>query len=651
MAHDILLSRFEFGGKTLRNRIVCTAHGEQWASGGLLNEHHLTYYTRRAQGGAGLLITFGSAPVCQTASTANTVSLWNPQNEPMLRELASRVHAHGALIMAQASHRGPRERPADPDAVLQAPSPARGADKLTYQGTPHVLTRDEIVGIVEDYARAAAMLDRAGYDGIEITALGTHLIEQFWSPTLNTRTDAYGGNFENRIRFAIEVLKAVDDAVSDDFLIAFRLSCDPQTDLLGLAPDDMLTIAKRLDDEGLIDLFDVSGGSGVNMETHTGVVPTDTFPVAPYADLSRRMKRNLSVPILMAGRILTPDQGEEALANESCDLVAMTRALIADPDLPARTIAGETIRIRPCIAINEGCRRVTLGRSLACSVNPAVADTGLDRFPQADDTSRVVTVVGGGPGGLEAARVAAERGLDVTLLEASDKLGGQMNDYAALVRHPHLLDHIDWLTRELERLGVAIELNTAADETMITGSNAAFIIATGAETTLPPEATALTSCACTDVDVIRGVVEPREGARVTVYDAEGRQRGALIAAQLAERHGAEVAFVFPNDAPCEHLEPPNRSAIFRRLAAGGISVRPHHFLVPAIKGAAAFRDSWSDEIHVPEADVVVFAGYRRPVAMPTRSASTVSVQTIGDSRSPRLLRNAISEATKAALLI
>ncbi len=643
MAYETLLSPFEIGGRTLKNRAVSTAHGEQWAAGGLLTDHHLDYYARRAQGGVGLMITFGSAPVSPAASTANTVSLWDPRNEGRLRELATRVHAHGTILLAQASHRGPRERPAEIDAVLQAPSAPMGADKLTYQGVPQVLTEADIAGIVDDFAAAAARLERCGYDGIEVTALGTHLIEQFWSPAMNRREDGYGGSLANRMRFAFEVLAAVDAATSPDFLIAFRMSVDPQTDLLGLTTQDLLEIALAIEATGTVDLFDLSGGSGANTATHAGVVPTDTFPVMPYADLTRRWKQRIATPILMAGRVLHPDHGEAALTSGACDLVAMTRAMIADPDVVAKTMAGHVDRIRPCIAINEGCRRVTLGRSLACSVNPEVAQGDLGLYPPTGAADRRITVIGAGPGGMEAARVAAERGFDVTVMERADRVGGQMIDYAAMMGAPHLLDHVRWLERELARLGVRVVLNAPADGRSAPEDGGRVIVAVGARTVLPPEARGLSIPAVTDVDVLHGRDGP--ATRVVVYDAEGRQRGAMIAARLAEA-GASVILAFPNDAPCEHLEPPNRPAIFRRLARGGVTIRAHSTFAGAEGGAPAFRDGWTDELFaMRDCELAVFAGYREAVSWP--GAGTP----IGDHRAPRLMRNAVSEATKAALLL
>ena len=651
-----LLSSLHLGSKTVRNRIVSTAHGEQWSGDGLLNERLITYYDRRARGGVGLMITFGSAPVYKDAATANTVSLWDPRNEPHLREMSTRVHAHGALLMAQATHRGTRERPRGIDDPLQAPSPLPGSSKYAYLGAPHVLDQGEIADIVKAYGAAAAMLERGGFDGIELTALGTHLMEQFWSPRLNTRTDQYGGSFANRMRFSLEVLQSVADAVSPEFLIAFRISGDPGTDLLGLGEDDMVTIARRLDEVGRINFFDVSGGSGVNVETHAAVVPNDTYAAATFNHLARRMKRALSVPVLVAGRILTPADGEAALAAGDCDLVGMTRAMIADPDMPTKAQDNAADRIRPCIAINEGCRRVTLGMTLACSVNPAVADASLGLFVPSQEP-RSISVVGGGPAGLEAARVAAERGHHVTLLERSDRLGGQMHSYASVVGHPNLLRHVAWLERELDRLRVDVRLGRdVSAEHLLELNTDDIVLATGAQSPIPPEGRGVETPVYTDVDVASGTATLAPQADVMVYDFEGRLSGASIAARLAASGTRRVELVFPHEAPCEILEPPNKPAMFRRLAATGVVCRPHHFLTEPRDGRICFRDSWSDTVlPAPSGTVVVFAGYREARCDLQRTLRDlrpgITVRLIGDCRAPRLLRNAVSEGARAGIAL
>ena len=648
-----LFSPIALGSRQVRNRIVSTAHGEQWARGGLMNEHLMQYHERRAAGGAGLLITFGSASIYKGAANANLVSLWDERNEAALTEMAARVQAQGALLIAQATHRGVRETPMGADDPLQAPSPLPGSIKQGYLGAPQILSNKDIGDIVDAYGDVTARLQRCGWDGIELTTLGSHLMEQFWSPVSNKRTDRYGGDLDSRMRFSFEVLERVADVASPEFLVCFRISGDPTSDLLGLTPDDMLTIAKKLDSFGRINVFNVSGGSGMNTTTHAAVVPNDTFAMGAYNHLARGMKTALSAPVIVAGRIIEPKDAEDALARGDCDLVAMTRALIADPDLPLRAAAGEISRIRPCIAINEGCRRVTMGKPLACAVNAGVADESLADFAPTE-RPRVVAVVGGGPGGMEAARVAAERGHRVKLYERADRLGGQMHAYASITGHSNLTRHVGWLESELRRLGVEIRVgNEVQVENLLDESPDAVIIATGSRTLLPPEARGLRAAAGTELDLIGGSLKVEPGQAVLVFDFEGRLRGPSIACTAASNGAARVELAFGHDIVCENLEPPNKPAVFRHLAQSDVICTASHVLVdPGNTGVVHLRNIWTDRIRVVEdVDVVIFTGYR---VAETRLSEELRVaqpelelHVVGDGRAPRMLRNAVSEGARA----
>ena len=651
-AYPTLFSPLAIGGREVPNRIVSTAHGEQRAADGLLDERMIDYYERRAAGGAGLMVTFGSAAVHAMSSTANAVALWDARNEPMLADMAARVHAHGTLLMAQATHRGTRDRPSGLDNPLQAPSPLPAYNKLGVLGAPHVLDEDEIAAIVAAYGEVTARLARCGWDGIEITALGTHLMEQFWSPTLNRREDRYGGDLSARMQFSMEVLGAVAEAAPRDFVVSFRISCDLFTDLLGLTEADMDAIVRVLDAHGRIDLFSISGGSGMSTATHAGVVPNDAFATSTYNAAARRIRDFVSVPTLVAGRILDARTAEAALAHGDCDLVAMTRALIADPDLPRLARDGQDDRVRPCIAINEGCRQVTMGKPLACSVNPAIADPSLAAFVPADEPGRVA-VIGGGPSGMEAARTAALRGHEVSLYEREGRLGGQMHDYAAIVDHPHLLLHVEWLERELARLGVTVRLGEAiAPDGAVPDGAKAVILATGAESVLPLEAQGSGTRVLTDVEVAREPKGAFVGKTAMVYDFEGRWSGPSVACRIAEGGAARVELLIPHEAVCENLEPPNKPGLQRRLAEAGVVCTPHHLLIEALPGAWRIRDGWTDrDTEVPAPDLFVVCGYRTAraeLAQAFRSRqSNMPVHMAGDCRAPRLLRNAVLEGVRA----
>lgn len=648
-----LLSPLKVGSHTIRNRIALTAHGDRFAVDGLVSDRLVAHYEQRAAGEVGLIVALGSAPVHAGSSGSNPalVSLWDDRNDPLLAVMSARVHAHGAVLLGQATHRGPRERPPGRDAAVMAPSARPGAPPT---GSPAVMRTDEISQLVRDYATAARRLERCGFDGIQITALGSHLIEQFWSPMLNRRTDSYGGDLQNRMRFGLEVVQAVADAVTDDFLITFRMSGDLLTDALGLLPLDLLRIAQDMDGLGRIDLFDISGGSGFSTATHTGCVPTDDFPTSCYNDLAKTIREHVSAPVLVAGRILTPEDAEQALTDGACDVVGMTRALIADPQLPRWVRTRSTVRIRPCIAINEGCRRVLGANILACTVNPEVGDGAFAEPFKPAAQPRVLVVVGGGPAGMEAARVAAERGHKVTLIERASKLGGQVIVAAQAPLRPHFGRHVAWQAAELYRLGVEVCLDTVATQEVIADLQSdAIVIATGSAGYIPEEVHELSCPAATDVDVYLGKLRIRKDERVIIYDAEGYHRGGNIAA-FASVAGAQVELVTPFSAAAENLEASNKRGMYKQLHEHGVIISTRQQLLGVEAGCLQTQDVWTDSLQsIPQADLVVFVGYYRSDTslydQLLAKRSDAQVLLVGDARAPRLLRNAISEGARAAL--
>lgn len=641
-----LTEPFELGGHRLANRIVLTAHGEHLAVDGLVTERLIAHHERRAAAGTGLIVCGGSAAVSPSASNPALISLWDPRNDGPLASLAERLHAHGTTVLCQATHRATRELPGGLDAHHVAPSPSAAVPPY---GAPAVLTRDDIDELVGQYVTAARRLARAGFDGVGVSALGTHLIEQFWSPVLNRRDDEYGGSLRNRLRFGVRVVEAIADGVPGGFLVAFRMSADLHSAAVGLDTEDLLEIAAAMGELGRIDLFDIAGGSGMSVRAHTAAVPTDDFPVKCNNEAAA-VRAVVSAPVLVAGRILTPREGEETLAEGAADLVGMTRALIADPDLPEHVRAGRAERIRPCIAINEGCRRVVVHKTLACTVNPEVGAPALDAGPAA--APRRVVVVGGGPAGMEAARVAAVRGHDVVLLERDERLGGQVGLAARLPGRPHLADHVAWLERELGLAGVSVRLGTEATPGVLLAERPdAVVVATGSRTVVPPDFARSLGTAVTDVDVLAGRAEVPAGSRVLVYDAEGHIRGAALACLLSARDVA-VDYVTPFPAVAHHLEPPNKSAVMRGLRRSTVRPRCDTLLVGAGRDKAVLRDVWTeDESPVPAGyDLCVIAGFRVAAAelRANLPAGAGDVTVVGDAKAPRLLRNAISEGARAA---
>ncbi len=635
--------------REIKNRIVSTAHNPNWEGDGLISEKHVRYHVRKAAGGAGLVMTFGSADVHKEGGAfTDSVKLWEPANEAALRQLAEGVHRHGAAVISQASHLGHRGNSLISGRPLQAPSEV---PQPVRREIPHVLKKGEIKAIVTSFAEAARRLERCGWDGIEITSFGGHLIEQFWSPRINRREDEYGGDLEGRMRFSIEIVEAVGGAVSDRFMVGVRMTGDPLYNVIGLGADDMLRIAQHLDGVGRIDFFNISGGTGSTLESQAATVPGDTFARACYLPLARRMKQHLSVPVLAAGRILDLEEAEAALAGGDCDLIAMTRAIIADPDLPKKAAAGEVDRIRPCIAINEGCiGRDYQGYPMLCAVNPAIAWPELDEHTGAQ-THECVVVVGAGPAGMEAARVAASRHR-TTLLERSHRVGGQIATAARAHERPLLGRHIQWLERELERLGVAVRLGAEGTvDSVLALDPSVVVLATGATSGLPTEVQGVNIHCVTDVDLLEGRVAVAVGSAVLVYDPEGLNRGGSIANFAAEAGAASVELATPLLTVCQDLDPTQQPAMLRRLARNRVVCSPNHVLVEPEGGRLVLKHAWSEEKLQVEADLAVFVGYRRAASGledELRAARPdLQVLMAGDCIAPRRLHDAVAEGVSA----
>ncbi|AVJ18536.1 dimethylglycine demethylation protein DgcA [Serratia rhizosphaerae] len=549
---DLLFQPLNINKLTIRNRIVSTAHAEVYATdGGMTTDRYVKYYEEKAKGGCGLCICGGSSVVSidSPQSWWSSVNLSTDRIIPHFQNLADAVHKHGGRIMIQISHMGRRSRwDGENWPNLMSPS---GIREPVHRATCKTIEVEEIRRVIGDFARAAVRAKEGGLDGVELSAVHQHMIDQFWSPRVNKRTDEWGGSFENRMRFGMEVLKAVREAVGPDFVVGMRITGD-EFHPDGLSHEDMKQIAAYYDGTGMVDYFGVVGSGCDTHNTLANVIPNMSYPPEPFLHLAAGIKDVVSVPVIHAQNIKDPNQAQRILEQGYVDFVGMTRAHIADPHLIAKIKLNQVDQIRQCVGANYCIDRQYMGLDVLCIQNAATSREymGLPHsITKSDGPQRKVVVVGGGPGGMEAARVAAERGHQVTLLERGAELGGQISIAARAPQRDQMAGITRWLAMELQRLGVAIQLNTEADAATVRDLRPdVCILATGGRPFLEqnPEWGADDGRVVSSWDILTGAVEP--GKNVLIYDTICEFTGMSTADYLTAK-GALVELVTDDIKP------------------------------------------------------------------------------------------------------
>ncbi|WFF40110.1 dimethylglycine demethylation protein DgcA [Salinicola endophyticus] len=556
MAHEALFKPIQIGKLTIRNRVVSTAHAEVYATdGGMTTDRYVKYYEEKSKGGCGLCICGGSSPVSIDSPQQwwSSVNVSTDRIIPHFQNLADAVHKHGGKIMIQITHMGRRSRWDGHNwSTLVSPS---GLREPVHRATCKTIEEEEIWRIISDFAQGARRVKEGGLDGCELSAVHQHLIDQFWSPRVNKRTDQWGGSFENRMRFGMEVLKAVRAEVGDDFCVGMRI-CGDEFHPDGLSHDDMKQIAAYYDATGMVDFFGVIGSGCDTHDTLANVIPNMSYPPEPFLHLAAGIKEVVSVPVIHAQNIKDPTQAERILEGGYVDLVGMTRAHIADPHIIAKIKDGQTDQIRQCVGANYCIDRQYQGLDVLCIQNAATSREymGLPHIiEKSSGPKRRVVVVGGGPGGMEAARVSAERGHDVTLIEAEPQLGGQITLAARAPQRDQIAGITRWYEMELARLGVDVQLETRADDSVVRDLQPDLVVlANGGHPFLEqvPEwgysDNSDESLVVSSWDILGGKVEP--GKNVLVYDTMCEFSGMSTADYLASK-GATVEIVTDDTKP------------------------------------------------------------------------------------------------------
>ena len=538
---DPLLQPFQLKHLTLRNRIMSTSHEPAYSEDGMPTERYRLYHVEKAKGGIALTMTAGSAIVAEDSPSAfGNLHAYKDEIVPWLRELADECHEHGAAVMIQITHLGRRTNwnKADWLPVL-APSPVR---EPAHRSFPKEAEDWDLDRIVKAYAATAERMQAAGLDGIELECYG-HLMDQFWSPATNRRTDDYNGSLDNRLRFTRRVLDAIRDAVGPDFIVGVRMVADEDWDK-GLSREEGVEIARRLVADGKIDFLNLIRGHIETDAALAEVIPIQGMRSAPHLDFAGEVRAETRFPVFHAARIGDVATARHAIAEGKLDMVGMTRAHIADPHIARKVAEGREHEIRPCVGATYCLDRIYEGHEALCIHNPA---TGREAtMPQViaptEGPRHKVVVVGAGPAGLEAARVSAERGHPVVLFEAADRPGGQIRLAARGRRRSELIGIADWRAERLEALGVEMHFNRLAEAGDVLAEDPDIVIvATGGL----PNTSILESgndLVVSSWDILSGDVKPADD--VLVFDDNGAHPG-LQAAELIAEAGATLEIVTP----------------------------------------------------------------------------------------------------------
>ena len=654
----IMVNKTEF-----RNRVVRSAHGTGLGRG-TINDDLIAYHEARARGGVAMSILEASS--VHPSSGAGSVPAFSDEMIPEYAKLANAVHKQGMVMMQQLFHQGAHAIPTDgspPWAPSAIPSVKHLRASEGQGEIPVAMTQNMIDEIVESYASAAKRAEEGGLDGIEIHYGHSFLVMQFLSPTTNRRTDKYGGSAENRRRFGKEVVAAIRKVVSPEFIIGVRLSGREGVEG-GLEPDDCRTIALDLEETGMVDLFSVSTGGYLAFDQLIGGMHEEHgYELSQSIPASRALKK----PSFVVGRITTLEEADRIISSGEADMVSMIRATLADPDIVRKSQEGRTEDVRPCLGCNQGCIGGSTGPLMrfGCVVNVGAGQElrfGDDTITPSAESKRVM-VIGGGPAGLEAARVAALRGHQVTLYEASDELGGQVKLARKAPTRDEFGKDIDWIVPQLRKLEVKIELNKKVDEEIIEKEKPeAIILATGstprrdgfqAARPASPVIGINNKNVFTSWEIMAEEVET--GKHVLVFDDVGHYEGIAVAEFLLEK-GVAVTFATPHTS----IGPQTVGALMRDPALRRLTDHESGFsLVPRAQLSAIQKDSvvitnldsGKDHIHAADSVVLISGNESNRGLVDVLEEYAGEVFVTGDAVASRPMEKAIHDGHYAALRI
>lgn len=648
---DTLFSPLTIRGHTLKNRIFSTGHMAVMLDDGKPSAAMVAYHAAKARGGAALTIIEAARVHPSGDSGRPAIRAYDPACIPGYARLAQGCQAHGCKVFAQLSHPG-REMPMAADgthAVAYAPS---AVPNERFHVMPRAMSVGLIAQVIAGFTTSARHLREAGLDGIEIVASHGYLLGQFLNPRVNVRDDAYGGSFENRLRIVSEAIAATRIAAGPDMVVGIRLSGE-EKDHDGIAKDEMLQVAEALGKDPALDYLNVTAGTSAGLAGSTHIVPSMRFEAAYTAPLSAAIRAVVDKPVFVAGRINQPQVAEQVLATGQADMCGMTRSLISDPEMPTKARAGQLDDIRACVACNQACIGHMLNAvPISCIQRPETGRELTYGIRNLTSSPRKVMVVGGGPAGLKAASVAAERGHHVTLFEADKKLGGQINLAQLLPGRAEFGGVITNLSREVQRAGVKVRINTRVTRDLIDAEAPdAVILATGATPYVPTIAGADEAHVVTAWQVLEG--NANVGARAVIADWRCDWVGLGLAERLA-RNGCHVRLAVNGMIAGQTIPQYARDSWLGDLHKLGVEILPYLRLYGADAQDAYFQHTLSGEpVILNNVDSLVIAlGHQSETSLEHELADWAGeLRVIGDSLSPRTVEEAVLDGLKAAVAL
>jgi 2,4-dienoyl-CoA reductase-like NADH-dependent reductase (Old Yellow Enzyme family)/thioredoxin reductase len=637
-------------GCTLKNRIMSTGHDTTLPVDGTVNAALVAYQEARARGGVGLIVLQVSG-VHETARYTNHVLMATGDDSIAgYRAVAEAVHRFGTVLFGQLFHPGREIAEADGGLLSVAYAPSSVPNER-FRVMPRALKPAMIEAIVQGYGDAARRMQQAGMDGVEIVASHGYLPAQFLNPRVNLRDDAYGGDADARLRFLREVIANIRAKVADGFVVGVRIS-GSEADEQGLTEEETLDAVTRLDDS--IDYVHITLGTSASQGGAIHIAPPMSYKAAYVVPYAARIKRQARIPVFVTGRINQPQDAEAAIASNHADVCGMTRALICDPDMPNKAARGAAEDIRACIACNQACiGHFHKGYAISCIQNPVSGrELRFGTLPVAA-RSKNVMIVGGGPAGMKAAVIAAQRGHHAQLFEAQRRLGGQALLAQLLPGRAEFGGLITNLQRELELAGVQLHRGTRVDRARILAEAPdVVLIATGAEPYRPqfPQEGALQILDAWAV--LRGEGSPI-GQSVVVIDWRADWIGIGIAEHLAQT-GRSVRLAVSATGAGDSLPLYVRDDAAGSLHKLGVKVLPYMRLFGSDSDSVYLQHICSGEaVVIDKVDTLVLCTGHTPVEELSDSLEDLDIEVhiIGDAASPRTAEEAIYEGLKVAAAI